>query len=104
MTLFSLKNLVTRESQVYQAKVHAGTSRVALEEKLKFSTAIAERKKKIEQLIIQEKLGEVRAQEAVYPKGGGRGQSGRLSNSLLLSTKQYDPIPAFLSDNAEGLR
>ena len=25
MTLFSLKNLVTRESQVYQAEVHTGT-------------------------------------------------------------------------------
>lgn len=78
--------------------------RLALEEKIKILTVIAEQKKKIKQLIIQEKIGEVRAQEAVYQKGGKKGQSGRLSNSLLLSTKQYDPIPAFLSDNAEGLR
>ena len=72
-------------------------------EKLKFSTVIAEQKKKLEQLIIQEKLGEVQAQEAVYQKAVEEEDRAGDFQFPLLPTKQYDPIPAFLSNNDEGL-
>lgn len=74
---------------------------MALEEKLKFSTVIAEQEKKLEQVKLQEKLGEVRAQEAVYQEALEEEDKEDDFPSPLLPTRQYDPINAFLSDNAE---
>ena len=76
---------------------------MALEEKLKFSTVIAEQEKKLEQVKLQEKLGEVRAQEAVYQEALEEEDKEDDFPSPLLPTRQYDPINAFLSDNAEEL-
>ena len=108
-SVFSQKSRHSRKSSLSSGSSHRDTlinvraKRVALEEKLKFSTVIAEQEKKLEQLKIQRKLGEVRAQEAVYQKAVEEEDKADDFQSPLLPTKQYDPIPAFLRDNNEGL-
>ena len=106
-SVFSQKSRHSRKSSVLSGSSHRDTlinvraKRVALEEKLKFSTVIAEQEKKLEQLKIQKKLGEVRVQEAVYQKAVEEEDKVDDFQSPLLPTKQYDPIPAFLRDNNE---
>ena len=73
------------------------------QEKLKFQTVIAEQEKTLEQLKIQEKLGEVLAQEAVYQKAVDDEDIADDFQSPLLPTTEYDPTSAFLSGNAQGL-
>ena len=108
-SVFSQKSRHSRKSSVSSGSSHRDTlinvraQRVVLEEKLKFSTVIAEQEKKLEQLKIQKKLGGVRAQEAVYQKAVEEEDKADDFQSPLLPTEQYDPIPAFLRNNNEGL-
>lgn len=108
-SVFSKKSRHSRRSSVStrcsfrDTLINVRAKRVALEEKLKFSAVIAEQEKKLEQLKLQEKLGEVWAQEAVSHKAVEEEDKTDDFQPPLLPTRQYDPISAFLSDNAEEL-
>ncbi|PFX25381.1 hypothetical protein AWC38_SpisGene9993 [Stylophora pistillata] len=95
------RSSVSSRSSCRDTIINIRAKRVALEDKLKFSAAIAEQEKKLEQLKLQEKLGEAQAQEAVHEKALEEDDKEDDSPSPMLPTRQYDPINAFLSDNAE---
>ncbi|PFX12932.1 hypothetical protein AWC38_SpisGene23036 [Stylophora pistillata] len=107
-SVFSQKSRPSRRSSVSSGSscgdtiINGRAKRVALEEKLKFSAAIAEQEKNLEQLKLQEKLGEAQAQEAGYEKALEE-EDKEDDSPPLLPTRPYNPINAFLSDDAQEL-
>ena len=75
--------------------------KAALQEKLKFSSVIAEQESKLEQLKIQRELEEIAAQEAVYKSAVDEENDLDGEQQRLLPTTVHDPIDAFLNDNHE---
>ena len=110
-----VKSVYSRRSQRSQTSTKSGSNRssyretllacrakrAALQEKLKFSSVIAEQENKLEQLKIQKELVEIAAQEAVYKTA--LDEENELSNEQqpLLPTAVHDPIDAFLDSNED---
>ena len=79
--------------------IECRAKRAALEEKLKFSAAIAEQEIKLEQLKIQKEMGEIAAQEAVYKDALDEGNELDDVQQPLLPTKPHDVMSTFLNSN-----
>ena len=75
--------------------------KAALQEKLTFSSVIAEQDSKLEQLKIHKELEEIAAQEAVYKSAVDEENDLDGEQQRLLPTTVHDPIDAFLNDNHE---
>ena len=110
-----VKSVYSRRSQRSQTSTKSGSSRssyretllacrakrAALQEKLKFSSVIAEQESKLEQLKIQKELVEITAQEAVYKTALDEENELNDEQQPLLPTAVHDPIDAFLNSNEE---
>ena len=110
-----VKSVYSRRSQRSRTSTKSGSSRssyretllacrakrAALQEKLKFSSVIAEQENKLEQLKIQKELVEIAAQEAVYKTALDEENELNDEQQPLLPTAVHDPIDAFLNSNEE---
>ena len=76
--------------------------RAALQEKLRFSSVIAEQENKLEQLKIRKELEEITAQEAVYQRAMDEENELDEEQEPLLPTALHNPIDAFLNTKEEA--
>ena len=90
------------KSSCRETLITCHAKRAALQEKLRFSSVIAEQENKLEQLKIQKELEEITAQEAVYQRAMDEENELDKEQEPLLPTALHNPIDAFLNSKEEA--
>ena len=90
------------KSSCRETLITCRAKRAALQEKLRFSSVIAEQENKLEQLKTQKELEEITAQEAVYQRAMDEENELDEEQEPLLPTALHNPTDAFLNSKEEA--